>query len=290
MSARVPSCMRAPPDAETMTRALRETRARSAARVIFSPTTLPIDPPMNSKSITTSSTGLAPIAAVPAMAASRSPLFACAAAMRSGYGLLSTKPSGSPETSAPSISMNEPLSTSSSTRARAPMRKWCSHLLHTLRLRASCLLKSISSHVGHFVQRWSGNSFGLRPNGMRNLIVVTRRRSCDVFLTVPAQSDDTGTRTRADHRAGFGEPVFDAVEALLHPFPERERAVGIVRVERARVDPRAGGDALRDELLETRDGLLTRAHAVDRVDDAVLHLEDRLHLQHRSEERLRPRD
>src|SRR5689334_24507919 len=61
MSARVPSCMRAPPDADTMTSALRVASERSAARVIFSPTTLPMDPPMNSKSITTSSTGLPPM-------------------------------------------------------------------------------------------------------------------------------------------------------------------------------------------------------------------------------------
>ncbi len=84
MSARVPSCMRAPPDADTTTRARRSASARSAARVIFSPTTLPIEPPMNSKSMTTSSTGLPPIAALPAMAASFSPLFVWAAAMRSG--------------------------------------------------------------------------------------------------------------------------------------------------------------------------------------------------------------
>jgi len=167
--------MRAPPDADTTTSERRSASARSAARVIFSPTTLPIEPPMNSKSMTTSSTGFPPIVALPAMAASFSPLFSCAAAMRSGYGLLSTNPSGSPEARSLSCSANDPLSTSISMRSRAPIRKWCSHFEQTFMFRASCLLNSISPQDGHFVQRWSGNSFGLRPKGLRSLIAGVPR-------------------------------------------------------------------------------------------------------------------
>ena len=52
ISASVPSCIRAPPDAETTTSGTRSSSAPSAARATFSPTTAPIDPPMNAKSMT----------------------------------------------------------------------------------------------------------------------------------------------------------------------------------------------------------------------------------------------
>ena len=52
ISAIVPSCIRAPPEADTMTRGTRSARAPSAARATFSPTTAPMEPPMNPKSMT----------------------------------------------------------------------------------------------------------------------------------------------------------------------------------------------------------------------------------------------
>ncbi len=42
-----PSCMRAPPEAETIMSGTRISMERSIARVIFSPTTAPMLPPMN---------------------------------------------------------------------------------------------------------------------------------------------------------------------------------------------------------------------------------------------------
>ena len=42
-----PSCIRAPPEAEMMTIGTRSAVERSIARVIFSPTTHPMLPPMN---------------------------------------------------------------------------------------------------------------------------------------------------------------------------------------------------------------------------------------------------
>ena len=84
MSASVPSCIRAPPDALTTTSGIRSARACSAARVTFSPTTAPIEPPMNPKSMTQIATGRPPIAPVPQTAASRMPVAAWAAAIRSG--------------------------------------------------------------------------------------------------------------------------------------------------------------------------------------------------------------
>ena len=46
MRERIPSCIRAPPDAVTATSGTFRSTAESAARVSFSPTTLPIEPPM----------------------------------------------------------------------------------------------------------------------------------------------------------------------------------------------------------------------------------------------------
>ena len=63
MSERIPSCMRAPPEAVTQTSGTCRSAARSQARANFSPTALPIEPPMNAKSMTASSHGLRSIAA-----------------------------------------------------------------------------------------------------------------------------------------------------------------------------------------------------------------------------------
>ena len=55
--------MRAPPEAETETSGTPRSAALSQARANFSPTTLPIEPPMKAKSITASSHGSPSIAA-----------------------------------------------------------------------------------------------------------------------------------------------------------------------------------------------------------------------------------
>ncbi len=87
---------------------------------------------MKSKSMTASSTAFSSIIAVPQIAASFSPLFACDCWIRTGYGFWSLKPSGSPLVSSVSCSVKLPLSTSSSMRSRAPSRKWWSHFVQTL--------------------------------------------------------------------------------------------------------------------------------------------------------------
>ena len=51
ISDNAPSIMRAPPEQETMMTGLREESPRSIARVIFSPTTTPMLPPMKAYSI-----------------------------------------------------------------------------------------------------------------------------------------------------------------------------------------------------------------------------------------------
>ena len=82
--ANVPSCIRAPPDALTTISGVRVSSAYSAARVTFSPTTAPIDPPMNPKSMTQIAIGVPARVAVPQTAASRIPVATWAAASRSG--------------------------------------------------------------------------------------------------------------------------------------------------------------------------------------------------------------
>jgi hypothetical protein len=86
MSASVPSCIRAPPEADTTISGIRSTNASSAARVTFSPTTEPIEPPMNPKSMTQTATAWPSMAPTPHTAASRSPVASWADAIRSGYG------------------------------------------------------------------------------------------------------------------------------------------------------------------------------------------------------------
>jgi hypothetical protein len=58
--------MRAPPEAANRIAGRRWARARSNCRVIFSPTTEPIEPPMNSKTKKPTSTGIPPTVPVPA--------------------------------------------------------------------------------------------------------------------------------------------------------------------------------------------------------------------------------
>ena len=84
MSASTPSCMRAPPDAEIDTSGMPSSIARSAARANFSPTTDPMLPPRNAKSMTMMAVGVSPIAHEPTIAASRSPVERSAARSRSG--------------------------------------------------------------------------------------------------------------------------------------------------------------------------------------------------------------
>jgi len=84
MRLRIPSCMRAPPEVQTATSGRSSPLAKSAARHSFSPTTLPMLPPMKLKSITASTHGVPSILAVPVTMASASPVLDRASRMRSG--------------------------------------------------------------------------------------------------------------------------------------------------------------------------------------------------------------
>jgi hypothetical protein len=79
----MPSCIRAPPP-EPLTKMSGSfiSVARSAARASFSPTTLPMLPAMNAKSVMPSTTGRPRMNPLPVTAASSIPVFACSSASR----------------------------------------------------------------------------------------------------------------------------------------------------------------------------------------------------------------
>ena len=124
ISASTFSCMRAPPEAATETRGMPRSAATSLARVNISPTTLPIEPPMNAKSIVHSTHGMPSIVAVPAIIASPSPVATSASLRRSVYGRRSANASGSAERRSSANWRKLPGSASCSTRSSAPTGKW----------------------------------------------------------------------------------------------------------------------------------------------------------------------
>ena len=92
-----PSIMRAPPDAETMISGVRVSIAFSIARVMASPTTAPMLPPMNEYSIETTITGRPFSLPRALMMASFNPVSAFACFRREEYAFRSTNFNGSVE-------------------------------------------------------------------------------------------------------------------------------------------------------------------------------------------------
>ena len=78
-----PSIMRAPPEHETTMTGVCDASPRSIARVIFSPTTTPMLPPMKPYSIAATVTGMPSSVPLPTMIASRMPVDAWLARSRS---------------------------------------------------------------------------------------------------------------------------------------------------------------------------------------------------------------
>ena len=82
ISESAPSIIRAPPEAETMMTGSRAAIARSMARVIFSPTTTPMLPPMKLYSIAATAHSMPPMRPLAVMTASLSPVAAMLASSR----------------------------------------------------------------------------------------------------------------------------------------------------------------------------------------------------------------
>ena len=149
ISERIPSCMRAPPELVTETSGTPRSIAESHARENFSPTALPIEPPMNEKSITASSTGWPSIAAWPTTIASPSPVFSSASESRSAYGRRSKNSSGSSERTSAASSTNEPSSAYQAIRARAGIGKWWPQWPQTQSAASSSSSRKCEPHLGH---------------------------------------------------------------------------------------------------------------------------------------------
>ncbi len=118
-----PSIIRAPPEQQTMTTGQRRSMARSMARVIFSPTTTPMLPPMKPYSIAATIVSMPSMRPDAVMMASFSPVASMLAARRARYGLVSLNESGSVETRPESYSVQAGSSNSIRNRSAAPRRK-----------------------------------------------------------------------------------------------------------------------------------------------------------------------
>src|SRR6202140_4721776 len=154
-----PSIMRAPPDAETITIGVRVSIAFSIARVMVSPTTAPILPPINEYSIELTITGRPFSLPWALMIASFRPVSAFARFRREEYDFRSTNFSGSVETRLLSEISYLLSSKSCARRARASMRKCLSHLGQTLKLSSRSFFQIIWRQPSHLTQRPSVRTF-----------------------------------------------------------------------------------------------------------------------------------
>ncbi len=269
MRASVPSCMRAPPEAETTISGMRSARAASAARATFSPTTDPMEPPMNPKSRAQIATRVPWTAPVPQTAASFSPVALCASVTRSGYALRSTKPSGSTETRPGSRSTKLPSSRSCASRVRAEMRKWWPHEVQTRRFLSRCLLNSISWQSGHCVQRSTGyGSFRARKDGSFNGI---RRSPSAAGRGAMRRRRPRPSESAADATAAEAIP---AIGATARPWTTCD-VVGVVEPDRRGAREGEDGAARAGH-----DGRRSAGDGGETGGDALLEAERRVRAQH----------
>ncbi len=122
ISESAPSIMRAPPEHDTMMTGSRPSIARSIARVIFSPTTTPMLPPMKPYSIAATTVSMPLIRPVAVITASFRPVAAMLVSSRWRYGLVSVNFSGSVDVRPRSYSCQSP-SNSARSRSLAVRRK-----------------------------------------------------------------------------------------------------------------------------------------------------------------------
>src|SRR6202161_2789263 len=145
-----PSIIRAPPEAETIISGVFESSARSTARVIISPTTAPMLPPINAYSITLAITGRPSNFPCALITASFSPVSSCACFSRDEYGFKSTNFSGSVDEISPSKVSYLLSSSSKANRVRASIRKCLSHFGQTFILSSRSFFQIICRQPSHF--------------------------------------------------------------------------------------------------------------------------------------------
>ena len=152
----MPSCIRAPPEALTTMSGSRESRAYSAARVTFSPTTAPIEPPMNPKSMTQIATGVPPMRARPPDRRVAHPGRRLGGREPVRVGLLVDEPEPIDRLQAGVALRPRARVEQLVEPRRADSRKWWPQVGQTRSALSSCLLNSIVSHDGHLVHRSAG--------------------------------------------------------------------------------------------------------------------------------------
>ena len=148
-----------------MTSGTRLASAYSAARVTFSPTTAPIEPPMNPKSMTQIATGVPPIGAGPPHGGVAHAGRGLGRGEAVRVGLLVDEPERVHRLQAGvALRATCPWSSSCSRRAAADSRKWWPQVGQTRSALSSCLLKSISRTTG----TWStGRRVDVAPGAER---------------------------------------------------------------------------------------------------------------------------
>ena len=148
--------MRAPPLAEKQTYGQRSSSARSAASAKRSPTTEPIEPPMNANSKADATRSWPFSLPSIATSASRSPVDFCAALMRSEYFFWSLNRSTSTGPSSAPISWPMPSSSRLASRTRARIAMWKPHFGQTSRCSSSSGRYSTAPQRSHFSHKPSG--------------------------------------------------------------------------------------------------------------------------------------
>ena len=135
----------------------RSASACSAARVTFSPTTAPIEPPMNPKSMTQIATGRPSIVPVPQTAASRMPGRELGGRDPVGVRSSGRRSRADRRTGGPRRARRTCRGRGAARAARRPTAGSGGRTIGQTRWTlSSCLLNSISPHDGHFVQRSGG--------------------------------------------------------------------------------------------------------------------------------------
>ncbi len=148
--------MRAPPLAEKQTKGAPMSRARSAPRAKRSPTTEPIEPPMNAKSKAAATIGRCSRLPSSTISASRSPVAFWLDLIRSTYFFWSLNFRTSVGPSSAPISVPVPGSRNDASRTRARTGMWKLHFGQTSRLSSSSCRYSTAPQLSHFSQSPSG--------------------------------------------------------------------------------------------------------------------------------------
>src|SRR5215471_4609114 len=154
-----PSIMRAPREAEMTISGTLESVACSTARVIPSPTTAPMLPPMKAYSMALTITGRPCILPRALRMASGSPVSACACLSRDAYAFRSTNFRGSVETRFESKTSYWLSSSNWERRVRASIRKCLSHLGQTFKFSSRSFFQITWRQPSHLTHRPSVRTF-----------------------------------------------------------------------------------------------------------------------------------